>query len=117
MVTNPNRLPSSPEEEIRNTATSRLAFAGDVTLGLAISSCLFVTYPDVDCGKLTDLRFAIVSTKKLARVAVWHGLCNYHSAATRQSSMKRVEKEIGPAHHRRFICFVQIGIAEGMLFV
>ncbi|KAK4723591.1 hypothetical protein R3W88_026370 [Solanum pinnatisectum] len=29
----------------------------------------------------------------------------------------RVEKEIGPAHDRRFICSVQIIIAEGMLFV
>ncbi|KAK4344508.1 hypothetical protein RND71_034684 [Anisodus tanguticus] len=28
-----------------------------------------------------------------------------------------IEKEIGPAHDRRFICSVQIAIAEGMLFV
>ncbi|KAH0751387.1 hypothetical protein KY285_004535 [Solanum tuberosum] len=31
--------------------------------------------------------------------------------------LQRVEKEIGPAHDRRFICSVQIRIAEGMLFV
>ncbi|KAJ8534431.1 hypothetical protein K7X08_016159 [Anisodus acutangulus] len=29
----------------------------------------------------------------------------------------QIEKEIGPAHDRRFICSVQIAIAEGMLFV
>ncbi|KAH0751389.1 hypothetical protein KY285_004537 [Solanum tuberosum] len=91
MVADANRLPPSPEEEITNTATSvrameellkyrnyqRLAFAGDATLGLAISSCLFVTYLDVACGKLTDLHAANVSTEKLARVAVRHGLYNY----------------------------------------
>ncbi|WMV48755.1 hypothetical protein MTR67_042140 [Solanum verrucosum] len=37
-------------------------------------SYFFVTYPDVDCGKLTDLSAADVSTEKLVRVAVRHGL-------------------------------------------
>ncbi|WMV48759.1 hypothetical protein MTR67_042144 [Solanum verrucosum] len=55
----------------------RLAFVGDAALGLAISSYFFMTYPDVDCGKLTDLRSANVSTEKLARVAVRHGLYKY----------------------------------------
>ncbi|XP_009760521.1 ribonuclease 3-like protein 2 isoform X2 [Nicotiana sylvestris] len=55
----------------------RLAFVGDAALGLAISSYFFSVYPDVDCGKLTDLRAANVSTEKLARVAVRHGLYNY----------------------------------------
>ncbi|XP_055807585.1 ribonuclease 3-like protein 2 [Solanum dulcamara] len=112
MVTDANRLPPAPEEEIPNTETSikaveellkyrfkntklleealthsscpnsasnyqRLAFVGDAALGLAISSYFFVTYPHVDCGKLTDLRAANVSTEKLARVAVRHGLYKY----------------------------------------
>ncbi|OIS99121.1 PREDICTED: ribonuclease 3-like protein 2 [Nicotiana attenuata] len=55
----------------------RLAFVGDAALGLAISSYFFSVYPDVDCGKLTDLRAANVSTEKLGRVAVRHGLYNY----------------------------------------
>ncbi|PHU23628.1 Ribonuclease 3-like protein 2 [Capsicum chinense] len=62
--------------------------------------------------KLTDLRGANVSTKKLARVAVQYGLYNYLCHILDE----RVEKEIGPAHDRRFICSVQIVIAEGMLF-
>ncbi|TMW99067.1 hypothetical protein EJD97_003075 [Solanum chilense] len=56
------------------TNYQRLAFVGDAALGLAISSYFFVTYPDVDCGRLTDLRSANLSTEKLARVAVRHGL-------------------------------------------
>ncbi|XP_049401560.1 ribonuclease 3-like protein 2 [Solanum stenotomum] len=59
------------------TNYQRLAFVGDAVLGLAISSYFFKTYPDVDCGKLTDLRSANVSTEKLARVAVRHGLYKY----------------------------------------
>ncbi|PHT69571.1 hypothetical protein T459_24675 [Capsicum annuum] len=55
----------------------RLAFIGDASLSLAISSYFFVTYPEIDCGKLTDLRAVNVSTEKLARVAVRHGLYNY----------------------------------------
>lgn len=59
------------------TNYQRLAFVGDAALGLAISSYFFVTYPDVDCGRLTDLRSANLSTEKLAIVAVRHGLYKY----------------------------------------
>ncbi|XP_055808839.1 uncharacterized protein LOC129877366 [Solanum dulcamara] len=142
MVTDANRLPPAPEEEITNTATSvrameelfkyrfkntklleealthssnnyyqRLAFVRDAALCLVISSCLFVTYPDVDCGKLTDLR----AVNKLLKLPSGTASTST-SAAIRQSSMKRVGKEIGPAHGGRFICSVQIAIAEGMLF-
>ncbi|XP_049401555.1 ribonuclease 3-like protein 2 [Solanum stenotomum] len=52
----------------------RLAFIGNAALGLAISSYFFVTNPDVDCGKLTDLSIADVSTEKLIRAAVRHDL-------------------------------------------
>ncbi|KAF3683400.1 Ribonuclease 3-like protein 2 [Capsicum annuum] len=56
---------------------NRLTFIGHAALSLAISSYFFVTYPEIDCGKLTDLRTANVSTEKLARLAVRHGLYNY----------------------------------------
>ncbi|XP_060199818.1 ribonuclease 3-like protein 2 isoform X2 [Lycium barbarum] len=69
---------------------NRLAFIGDAALGLAISSYFFSTYPDIDCGKLTDLRAANVSTEKLARVAVRHGLYNYlrHNSAILDEKVK-----------------------------
>ncbi|XAR56721.1 Ribonuclease III [Bertholletia excelsa] len=54
----------------------RLEFVGDAALGLAVSNFLFRNYPDVDQGQLTLLRSANVSTEKLARVAVRHGLYN-----------------------------------------
>uniref|UniRef100_A0A3Q7IBC8 Cell differentiation protein rcd1 n=2 Tax=Solanum lycopersicum TaxID=4081 RepID=A0A3Q7IBC8_SOLLC len=98
-----DRLPSSPEEEIRNTATS---------VGAMLQ---LLKYRFRNTKLLEEALTHSSNTEKLARVAVRHGLYNYHSAATRQSSMKRVEKEIGPALDRRFICSVQIGIAEGML--
>ncbi|KAH0721889.1 hypothetical protein KY289_004933 [Solanum tuberosum] len=110
MVADANRLPPSLEEEITNTATSRLAFASDATLGLAISSCLLVTYLDVDCGKLTDLHAANVSTEKLARVAVRHGLYNYLRGDSAILDEKSRERD-------RSCSSVQIRIAEGMLFV
>ncbi|KAK9057188.1 hypothetical protein SSX86_024555 [Deinandra increscens subsp. villosa] len=55
----------------------RLEFLGDSALGLAISSFLFLTYPDIGAGKLSDLRSANVSNEKLARAAVNHGLHKY----------------------------------------
>ncbi|KAI3675773.1 hypothetical protein L1987_85366 [Smallanthus sonchifolius] len=55
----------------------RLEFLGDSALGLAISSFFFLTYPDIDSGKLSDLRAANVSNEKFARVAVHHGLHKY----------------------------------------
>ncbi|KAI7724669.1 hypothetical protein M8C21_021480 [Ambrosia artemisiifolia] len=55
----------------------RLEFLGDSALGLAISSFFYLTYPEIDSGKLSDLRAANVSNEKLARVAVNHGLHKY----------------------------------------
>ncbi|XP_076907490.1 ribonuclease 3-like protein 2 [Bidens hawaiensis] len=62
----------------------RLEFLGDSALGLAISSFFFLTYPDIDSGKLSDLRAANVSNEKLVGVAVHHGLYKYirHSNLT-----------------------------------
>ncbi|KAJ1389544.1 Ribonuclease III domain [Sesbania bispinosa] len=55
----------------------RLEFIGDAVLGLAISNHLFLAYPSLDPGQLSLLRSANVSTEKLARVAVRHGLHRY----------------------------------------
>ncbi|XP_008449147.2 ribonuclease 3-like protein 2 isoform X1 [Cucumis melo] len=55
----------------------RLEFIGDSAIGLAISNYFFSLYPDLDQGQLTLLRAANVSTEKLARVAVLHGLYDY----------------------------------------
>ncbi|MFS7985390.1 putative ribonuclease III [Helianthus anomalus] len=55
----------------------RLEFLGDSALELAISSFFYLTYPDIDAGKLSDLRAANVSNERLARVAVHHGVHKY----------------------------------------
>lgn len=59
------------------TSYQRLEFVGDAALGLAISNYLYLAYPDLDPGYLSLLRAANVSTEKLARVAVRHGLYRY----------------------------------------
>ncbi|XP_062077622.1 ribonuclease 3-like protein 2 isoform X1 [Humulus lupulus] len=55
----------------------RLEFLGDATLGLAVSNYVFLAYPGIDPGHLSLLRAANVSTEKLARVAVRHGLYRF----------------------------------------
>ncbi|KAH0751392.1 hypothetical protein KY285_004540 [Solanum tuberosum] len=55
-------------------------------------SYFFVTYPDVDCGKLTDLSAADVSTEKLVRVAAGTDSTSA-LAVIQQSSMKRGDFE------------------------
>lgn len=52
----------------------RLEFVGDAALGLAISNHVYLAYPDLEPGQLSVLRAANISTEKLARVAVRHGL-------------------------------------------
>ncbi|GJZ68624.1 ribonuclease 3-like protein 2 [Tanacetum coccineum] len=61
----------------------RLEFLGDAALGNAISCFVYLAYPDLDPGQLSLLRAANISTEKLARVAVRHGLYKYvrHNAA------------------------------------
>lgn len=66
----------------------RLEFLGDVVLGLAISNHLFMAHPSLDPGQLSLLRAANVSTEKLARVAVRHGLHRF----VRHSSPPLVDK-------------------------
>ncbi|XP_028059505.1 ribonuclease 3-like protein 2 [Camellia sinensis] len=55
----------------------RLEFVGDAALGIAISNFFFLAYPDLLTGQLSLLRSANVSTEKLARAAVRHGLYKY----------------------------------------
>lgn len=55
----------------------RLEFLGDATLGLAVSNHVFLAYPNVDPGHLSLLRSANISTEKLARVAIRHGLYRF----------------------------------------
>ncbi|KAI3769148.1 hypothetical protein L6452_00248 [Arctium lappa] len=61
----------------------RLEFVGDAVIGLVISNFVYVNYPDLDPGQLSLLRSANISTERLARVAVNHGLYKYvrHKAA------------------------------------
>ncbi|KAM7504214.1 hypothetical protein LguiB_003118 [Lonicera macranthoides] len=72
------------------TSYQRLEFVGDAALGLAISNFAFLAYPDLDPGQLSLLRSANVSTEKLARVAVRHGLYRYvrHNASASPLSDK-----------------------------
>lgn len=55
----------------------RLEFVGDAVLGLAFANFVYLAYPTVDQGILSLLRAANISTEKLARVAVRHGLYRY----------------------------------------
>ncbi|KAL2483734.1 Ribonuclease 3-like protein 2 [Forsythia ovata] len=55
----------------------RLEFVGDSALGLAITNYIFLAYPEVDPGKLSLVRASNISTEKLARVAIRHGLYKY----------------------------------------
>ncbi|KAL3530009.1 hypothetical protein ACH5RR_009331 [Cinchona calisaya] len=62
----------------------RLEFVGDAALGLAVSNYVFLAYPERDPGRLSLIRAANVSTEKLARVAIRHGLYRFvrHNVAS-----------------------------------
>ncbi|XP_073120418.1 ribonuclease 3-like protein 2 isoform X2 [Henckelia pumila] len=87
----------------------RLEFLGDSALGLAISSYLFIAYPDLDPGKLSLIRAANISTEKLARIAVRHQLYKYirHNAANLDKKVGdfviAVQQEEGSEVHGGFI--------------
>ncbi|KAF9588213.1 hypothetical protein IFM89_008283 [Coptis chinensis] len=55
----------------------RLEFVGDAALGLAFANFVYITYPDLDQGRLSLLRASNISTEKLARVAVRNGLFHF----------------------------------------
>ncbi|KAL2944682.1 Ribonuclease 3-like protein 2 [Bienertia sinuspersici] len=60
-----------------STSYQRLEFVGDAVLGLAFANFVYLAYPTVDQGILSLLRAANISTEKLARVAVRHGLYRF----------------------------------------
>lgn len=52
----------------------RLEFVGDAALSLAMTNHLYFSHPDLGPGHLSTLRSANISTEKLARAALRHGL-------------------------------------------
>lgn len=66
------------------TSYQRLEFVGDAALGLAISNYVYLAYSDLHPGYLSLLKAANISTEKLARVAVRHGIYKYirHNASS-----------------------------------
>nr|XP_016491778.1 PREDICTED: ribonuclease 3-like protein 2 [Nicotiana tabacum] len=62
---------------IDSVSYKRLEIAGDAALGLAVVNLFYLEYPELVQGQLSLLRSANVSTEKLARVAVRHGLYKY----------------------------------------
>uniref|UniRef100_A0A1D1YIY7 Ribonuclease 3-like protein 2 n=1 Tax=Anthurium amnicola TaxID=1678845 RepID=A0A1D1YIY7_9ARAE len=63
-----------PSAAQRRPSYQRLEFVGDAVLGLAVALHLYHTNPGEGPGRLTLLRSANVSTEKLARAALRHGL-------------------------------------------
>lgn len=57
------------ESKQPRNSNERLEFLGDSILSFVVSDYLFNTYPDLDEGKLTNLRSLLVNTKILAEVA------------------------------------------------
>ncbi|CAH2053220.1 unnamed protein product [Thlaspi arvense] len=55
----------------------RLEFVGDSAIGLALTNYLYLAYPQLEPHELSLLRAANVSTEKLARVALSHGLYRF----------------------------------------
>jgi len=51
-------------------ANERLEFLGDAVLGLVVAEYLFVRFPDLPEGELTNYRTALVRTETLARAAI-----------------------------------------------
>ncbi len=55
-------------------SNERLEFLGDAALGVVVAQLLYNDYPDVDEGKLTELRAHLVRRDTLARAAAQLGL-------------------------------------------
>ncbi|XP_050109230.1 ribonuclease 3-like protein 2 isoform X2 [Malus sylvestris] len=74
----------------------RLEFIGDAALSLALSNYFFLAYPGVDPGTLSLLRSANVSTEKLARVAVRHGLYRHlrHNAPALRDKVREFTEAV-----------------------
>lgn len=57
------------EAKIAVSSNERLEFLGDSILSFIVSDHLYTTFPQLDEGKLTNLRALLVNTKSLATVA------------------------------------------------
>ncbi|KAL0000765.1 hypothetical protein SO802_014546 [Lithocarpus litseifolius] len=98
----------------------RLEFVGDAVLGLALSNYVFLAYPNLEPGQLSSLRAANISTEKLARVAVRHGLHRFirHNAAPLHDKfLIFLEKDEGPPHDKKYVSSVQIPTLDGVLYI
>ncbi|EOA30764.1 hypothetical protein CARUB_v10013907mg [Capsella rubella] len=75
----------------------RLEFVGDSAIGLAISNYLYLTYPSLEPHELSLLRAANVSTEKLARVALNHGLYRFlrRNAPSLDEKVKEFTEAVG----------------------
>jgi ribonuclease-3 len=58
-------------------SNERLEFLGDAALGIVVAHQLYAEYPDVDEGKLTELRAHLVRRDTLARTAARFDLGEY----------------------------------------
>jgi ribonuclease-3 len=58
-------------------SNERLEFLGDAALGVVVAHQLYMEYPDVDEGKLTELRAHLVRRDTLARAAARFDLGEY----------------------------------------
>jgi ribonuclease III len=66
---------ASHSNEMTNLpCNERLEFLGDAVLELIVSAHLFTTYPDLDEGRMTKVRAAVVSEPSLAQVSIETGL-------------------------------------------
>ncbi len=65
-LTHRSYMNEHPEETENN---ERLEFLGDALLGFLIGSLLYEHYPQMDEGKLTKLRSALVDEQQLAKLA------------------------------------------------
>ncbi|KAJ6819856.1 ribonuclease 3-like protein 2 [Iris pallida] len=63
--------------DAEHASYQRLEFVGDAALGLAFTNYFYLTNPSLGPGQLSVLRAANISTEKLARVAVRHGLYRF----------------------------------------
>jgi ribonuclease-3 len=61
-------------EHPEDPSNERLEFLGDAVLGLAVTSHIYSTYPDLPEGHLAKLRASVVNTTSLAELAADLGL-------------------------------------------
>ncbi|KAK4343997.1 hypothetical protein RND71_037091 [Anisodus tanguticus] len=82
----------------------RLEFMGDAALGLAVSKYIYLAYPGLDAGQLSLLRAANISTERLARVAIRHGLYKYvcHNTTTLEEKVNEFVIMVGQEEQAEF---------------